>query len=82
MTKKITVYTTATCGYCHMLKDYLEANKIEFKEKRVDLDQSAAQEMIGLSGQMGVPFTIIKDEKGQKQGILGFDIASISSALN
>lgn len=81
MTKKVTVYSTATCAYCHMLKKYLEDNKIDYTEKRVDEDYQAAQEMVAKSGQLGVPFTVIKDEKGYEQSILGFDVVRINSIL-
>ncbi len=75
MSRKLTVYTTATCGYCKMLKKYLEDNKINFTEKRVDLNQQDAQEMVAKSGQMGVPFSVITKEDGQEFGVLGFDVA-------
>ena len=81
MSKSITVYTTATCGYCHMLKNYLQDHKVPFTEKRVDQDYAAAQEMIKKSGQMGVPFTVINDGSGNEQGILGFDVQRIQQAI-
>lgn len=81
MAKTITVYTTATCGFCHMLKGYLADNKFPFTEVRVDQDRAAAQEMIQKSGQMGVPFTVITDDKGNEQGILGFDVPRLQQAL-
>lgn len=81
MAKTITVYTTATCGYCHMLKGYLVDKKFPFTEIRVDEDRTAAQEMIQKSGQMGVPFTVITDDNGNEQGILGFDVPRLQQAL-
>jgi glutaredoxin len=81
MGKTITVYTTATCGYCHMLKNYLDSNKFKYTEKRVDQDYAAAQEMIKKSGQMGVPFTVIEDGKGAEQSVLGFDVQRLQQAL-
>lgn len=81
MAKTITVYTTATCGYCRMLKGYLTDNKFPFTEVRVDEDRAAAQEMVQKSGQMGVPFTVITDEKGNEQGVLGFDVPRLQQAL-
>ncbi len=81
MARTITVYTTATCGYCKMLKNYLDQNKIPYTEKRVDINQQDAQEMVSKSGQMGVPFSVITKEDGQEMGILGFDVASLQRAL-
>lgn len=80
MTNTITVYTTATCGYCNMLKNYLKENNIPFTEKRVDQDQDAAQEMVAKSGQMGVPFTIVNKD-GEERGVLGFDVKGIQHAM-
>jgi glutaredoxin len=81
MTKKVTLYSTETCGYCHMLKKYLDDSKIKYIEKRVDTDPAAAQEMITKSGQMGVPFTVINDGRGHEETVLGFDVVKINSIL-
>ncbi len=81
MNKTITVYTTASCGFCVMLKDYLNDKKIKFIEKRVDQDPVAANEMITISGQRGVPYTIFSDDTGIVDKILGFDVDKINLAL-
>ena len=46
----ITVYTTATCGYCHALKGWLRQRNVDYIERRVDLNPIAAQYMVQLSG--------------------------------
>lgn len=79
---KITVYSTTTCPYCVMVKRWLSERKIEFNDVLVDKDPKAAQEMIKLSGQMGVPFTWVEDEDGEGQGILGYDVPTLSRVLN
>ena len=76
MSKKVTVYSTPTCPYCRMAKEYLGENKIEFNNIDVSMDSKAAQDMIEKSGQMGVPVIVIGDEL-----IVGFDRAKIASAL-
>ena len=73
---KITVYSTPTCPYCHAAKEFLKENKIEFKDVDVSKDQSAAQEMIEKSGQMGVP---VIDINGTI--IVGYDKEAIKRAL-
>lgn len=78
---KITVYSTATCGFCKMLKGYLTDKKISFDVKAADEDQAIARELYEKSGQLGVPFTVIEKEDGTEEGILGFDRAKIDSAL-
>jgi glutaredoxin 3 len=52
---KIIIYSTPTCPYCNLVKDYLIQKGIEFEEKDVSLDRTAAREMIEKSGEMGVP---------------------------
>ncbi len=71
--KAITVYSTTTCPYCVMLKRWLDDKKIEYTEYLVDKNPIAAQSMVQLSGQMGVPFSTIEYEDGSVEKILGFD---------
>ena len=80
VTKTVTIYTTATCAYCHAEKEFLKQHKVAFKEVPVDTDEAAAQKMIELSGQMGVPFTVIGEGTDAEQ-IVGFDKSRITSAL-
>ena len=51
----IIVYSTPTCPYCNMAKEYFKKVGLEFRDVNVAADQSAAREMIEKSGQMGVP---------------------------
>ncbi len=81
MNKKITVYSTASCGFCKMLKSYLDSKNVEYEVKAADEDQKIAQELYEKSGQLGVPFTVIEDSDGKEQHILGFDRAQIDLAL-
>lgn len=78
--KKVTVYSTSTCPYCVMLTGWLDGRKINYTEYKVDKNPFAAQAMIGLSGQMGVPFTTIEAE-GETMKILGFDVPKLQAAL-
>ncbi len=78
---QVKMYTTATCVYCRAEKQFFKEKNIEFEEVGVDLDQKAAEEMIQLSGQMGVPFTVITADDGTKTGILGFDRPRLEQAL-
>lgn len=78
---KITIYSTTTCPYCMMLKNWLEEKSVQFTNYNVDLNPIAAQNMINLSGQMGVPFSTIEYEDGRIEKILGFDRAKFEVAL-
>lgn len=51
----ITVYSTPTCPYCTMAKEFFTNKGVEYKDVNVASDQSAAEEMVKKSGQMGVP---------------------------
>lgn len=64
-----------------MEREYLDSKGVKYEEIFVDHDMAKAQEMIKLSGQMGVPFTEIKKENGEKVEILGFDQAKIDEVL-
>ena len=77
MTKKVNVYSTPTCPWCHKLKDWLKAHKIQFNDLDVAENEEARNEMLEKSGQMGVPVTIIDDEKV----IIGFDEDQLKKEL-
>jgi glutaredoxin-like YruB-family protein len=72
----VVVYTTPTCGFCHQLKTYLRQRDVPFTEYDVSRDQSAAMEMVRLSGQQGVPVTTIDD-----QVVVGFNRPVIDQLL-
>jgi glutaredoxin 3 len=70
------VYSTPTCPYCHMAKDYLEEKGVTVEEINVAEDHEKAQEMIQKSGQQGVP---VIDINGKI--IVGFNKEAIEEAL-
>jgi glutaredoxin 3 len=74
---KVTIYTTPTCVYCKMTKEFFKQNNIVYEEKDVARDIMAAQEMVEKSGQMGVP---VIDIDGKI--VVGFDKALLSKLLN
>ena len=78
---KVTIYTTTTCPYCKLEKEYLDSKGIKYENIFVDQDAKAAEDMVKISGQMGVPFTVVTGDDGSKITILGFDRARIDSAL-
>jgi len=77
MDKQITIYSTPTCHFCHMTKEFLTAHNIPFTDHNVAEDVEKRQEMMQKSGQMGVPVIFIGDEM-----IIGFDKARISELLD
>ncbi len=79
---KITIYSTKTCPYCDMLKSWLQDKDMEFTAYSVDTNPIAAQNMVNISGQMGVPFSVIEKDDGSTVNILGFDRSRFESELN
>lgn len=79
--KKITIYSTKTCPYCMMLKSWLDSKSVEYTNYNVDENPIAAQSMVSLSGQRGVPFSTVESEDGQMEMILGFDRPRFEAAL-
>ncbi len=73
----ITIYTTPICMYCKMTKEFFKERNIAYKEKDVSGDQTAVEEMIKKSGQMGVP---VIDIDGKI--LVGFDKEGLSELLH
>ncbi|MEK7133525.1 MAG: glutaredoxin family protein [Patescibacteria group bacterium] len=72
----VTIYSTPTCHFCHMAKDFFAANSVAFTDYNVGTDLEKRKEMIQKSGQMGVPvITVGKDL------IVGFDEARLRELL-
>jgi len=74
--KNVVIYSTPSCHFCHMAKDYFKANKIAYTEYDVASNLEKRKEMIDKSGQMGVPVIVIGDEL-----IVGFDRPQIAKIL-
>lgn len=68
----VTIYSTETCPYCKMEKEYLKEKKIKYTNYFVDTDTKKAEEMVKLTNQMGVPVTVLEYEDGTKNCFLGF----------
>ncbi|MEK7193923.1 MAG: Uxx-star family glutaredoxin-like (seleno)protein [Patescibacteria group bacterium] len=73
---KIKIYTTPTCPYCEMAKEYFQENNVGYEEYNVAEDDKARDEMIEKSQQMGVP---VIDIDGKI--IIGFNKPEIEKAL-
>ncbi len=72
----VTIYTTPTCGYCKVAKEYFRTEHVPFTEYNVASDRRRADEMVHKSGQMGVP---VIDVNGKI--IVGFNKPEIEKAL-
>ena len=81
MDKTVSIYSTPTCHFCQMAKDFLKGNSIAYTEFDVAHDLEKRQEMIDRSGQMGVPVILVSDELVGDELIVGFDREKLAAAL-
>ena len=58
----ITVFTTTTCAYCKMVKQYLTLKGKEFTEVNLNENPEKHQELIEKTGALTVPITQVGDE--------------------
>ncbi|MCX5725783.1 MAG: glutaredoxin family protein [Candidatus Saganbacteria bacterium] len=72
----VKIYSTPTCPYCKMAKDYLKAKGVKLEEIDISADPARADEIFKRSGQTGVPVLDIDGEI-----IVGFDRQKINKAL-
>jgi len=74
--KNVVIYSTPSCHFCQMAKDFFKSNNVAYTEYDVASNLEKRKEMISKSGQMGVPVIIIDDKI-----IVGFNKPEISKAL-
>lgn len=72
----VIIYTTPSCVYCKMAKDFFQKNKVEYKEMNVVEDEKAREDMVTKSHQLGVPVIDVDGEI-----FVGFDRAGLAKAL-
>ena len=72
----VKVFSTPTCPYCKMAKDYLTEKDVTFEEVDVSADAAGRDEMMKKSGQMGVPVIMVDSEV-----IIGFDMERLEGLL-
>lgn len=75
--KKVTVYSTPTCHFCNMAKEYFNANGVNYESFDVSVDQEKRREMMDISGQLGVPVITIDNDV-----IIGFNKPKLAELLN
>ena len=54
-TKTVEIYSTPTCHFCHMAKDWLTAKNIPYMDYNVGENMEKRKEMVEITGQLGVP---------------------------
>ena len=74
---KVEIYSTATCHFCHMAKDFFAAHNIPFTDYNVGVDTAKRAEAVQKSGQMGVPVIVVDGTNV----VVGFDQDRLESLL-
>lgn len=72
----ITIYTSSTCPYCTLAKDYLNEKNVSYTEKNIQEDSEARKELMSM-GHMGVPVIVVDEEE-----VIGFDKPKLEKLLN
>ena len=73
----VKMYTTPSCVYCKMTKEFFQKNNVQYEEYNVAEDERAREEMIQKSHQLGVPVIDVDGEI-----FIGFDKKGLAKALN
>ena len=74
--KNVVIYSTPTCHFCGLAKDFFKENGVTYREYNVASDAEKRTEMVTKSGGMAVPVITIDDEV-----IVGFDKERLATAL-
>jgi glutaredoxin-like YruB-family protein len=74
--KDVKIYSTPTCHYCNMAKDFFKENNVAYTEYDVSVDMDKRNEVVKKSGQMGVPVITIGNDL-----IVGFNEPRIRELL-
>jgi glutaredoxin 3 len=76
MDKTVTIYSTPTCHFCQMAKDFFAEKGVQYTGYDVSTDAVKREEMIQLTGQLGVPVIQIGEDI-----MVGFDRAKVAGKL-
>ena len=74
---KVEIYSTATCHFCHMAKDFFAAHNVPFTDYNVGVDTAKRAEAVQKSGQMGVPVIVVDGTNV----VVGFDQDRLENLL-
>ena len=78
---KVKIYSTTTCPYCKLAKEYFKEKGVEYEDVLLDQQPEEVQMSIDTCSSMGVPCIHITKDDGSEAKILGFDKNAINLAL-
>lgn len=74
--KNVTIYTTPTCHFCQLAKEFFAEKNVQYTAYDVTQDAEKREEMIQMTGQLGVPVIVIGDDI-----MVGFDREKVAGKL-
>ena len=74
--KNVTIYSTPTCHFCQMAKEFFAEKGIQYTNYDVSVDAEKRAEMIKMTGQLGVPVIVIGGEV-----LVGFSRGKVAEKL-
>ena len=74
--QNVTIYSTPSCHFCHMAKEFFKEKNVPYTEYDVAGNLEKRKEMIENSGQMGVPVIVIGNDL-----IVGFNKPKVAQLL-
>ncbi|MBP6926497.1 MAG: NrdH-redoxin [Candidatus Pacebacteria bacterium] len=74
--KQVSIYTTPSCTYCRMAKEFFKEHNVAYNEYDVAADPVRRGEMVEMTGQLGVP--VIKIDNVL---LVGFNRAKVGELL-
>jgi len=74
--KTVEIYSTPTCHFCQMTKEFFAEHDIQYTNYDVSKDLDRRQKMFEITEQMGVPVIVIGDDV-----VIGFDKEKLSELL-
>ncbi len=81
MTKNITIFTTNTCGYCAMVKKYLDMKGQNYDVVNLDEHPDRQAEALNLSGALTVPITVVTKQDDSQEVVVGYNLSRLAPAI-
>ena len=78
---KVKIYSTTTCPYCKLAKEYFKEKSVEYEDVLLDQQPEEVQTSIDTCGSMGVPCIHITKDDGKEAVIVGFNKEAINKEL-
>ena len=81
MPKNITIYTTNTCSYCPMVKQYLASKGLTYDEVNLEEHPDQQAKVFEMSGALTVPVTIVTKQDNTKDVVIGYNLSRLAPAI-